>query len=52
MTEGYAVRTVIEIAVALLLIYGFAHEKKVIAFENKLIRAIIKTRTTDDRTDF
>ena len=40
MAAIFAVQTTIEIAVALLLIWGFINEKKFIAFEDKLARAI------------
>jgi len=40
MAAIFAVRSTIEIAVALLLIWGFINEKKFIAFEDKLARAI------------
>ena len=40
MAAIFAVQTTIEIAVALLLIWGFINERKFIAFEDKLARAI------------
>lgn len=40
MTAGMIISTIFEIAASLLLIYGFINEKKVIAFETALFRAI------------
>lgn len=41
MTTAFAIRTLIELAVSLLLIYGFMHEEKVIAFEQAVKRIVI-----------
>lgn len=40
MSTAFAVQSTIEIIVVLLLIWGFINERKFIAFENKLFRAI------------
>ncbi len=40
MSAGFAVQSIFEITAVLLLIWGFINEKKFIAFENKLARAI------------
>ena len=40
MTFADIIRTVLEFAAVILLIVGFINEKKVIAFEEKLARAI------------
>ncbi len=45
MTTGFIIITFIEIAAALLLIYGFMHEEELIEFETemaKIIRFVIK----------
>lgn len=36
MTLKFAIQTVFEIAVVVLIIYGFIHEDKLIAFEDKI----------------
>ena len=41
MSATFAITTLIELAVALLLIYGFMHEDKVIAFEQAIKRIVI-----------
>lgn len=41
MTTAFAIRTLIELAVSLLLIYGFMHEERVIAFEQAVKRIVI-----------
>lgn len=41
MTTDIAIRTFIEFLVVVLLIFGFIHEKKVIAFEQKIKILII-----------
>ena len=41
MTFAEVIRTVLEFAAVVLLIIGFFNEKKVVAFEVKLSRAII-----------
>lgn len=40
MSVSFAVQTTIEIIAVLLLIWGFIHEEKFIAFEDKFARAI------------
>ena len=40
MTTALVLRTTIELAVVLLLIYGFIKEEKVIAFEQKVWRIL------------
>lgn len=42
MTTAFAIRTVIEIIAILFAVYGILHEKKLIAFENKLAGIIAK----------
>ena len=41
MSTTFAITTLIELAVAGLLIYGFMHEDKVIAFEQNVKRIVI-----------
>ncbi|MGN0569387.1 MAG: hypothetical protein ACI4N4_02675 [Candidatus Fimenecus sp.] len=41
MTTAFAIRTLIEFAAICLLIYGFIHEDKVIAFEQAVRRIVI-----------
>ncbi len=41
MSATFAITTLIELAVAILLVYGFMHEEKVIAFEQAIKRIII-----------
>lgn len=40
MILGFAITTTLEVIAVLLLIWGFLNEKKFVAFENKLVRAI------------
>ncbi len=42
MALNFAIRTIFEIAGITLLLYGFWHEDKLIAFEDKLKRRIKK----------
>lgn len=42
MTTAFAIRTLIEIAAVLFVIFGVLHEQKFIAFEDKIIRFIAK----------
>ena len=42
MTTAFAIRTLIEIAAVLFVIFGVLHEQKFIDFENKVIRFIAK----------
>ena len=41
MSTTFAITTLIELAVAILLVYGFMHEDKVIEFEQAIKRIII-----------
>lgn len=41
MSTTFAITTLIELAVAILLVYGFMHEDKVIAFEQSIRRIVI-----------
>lgn len=41
MSTTFAITTLIELAVAILLVYGFMHEDKVIEFEQSIKRIII-----------
>lgn len=41
MSTTFAVTTLIELAIAILLVYGFMHEDKVIAFEQNVKRIVI-----------
>ena len=41
MTTTFAITTLIELAVATLLVYGFMHEDKVIAFEQSIKRIVV-----------
>jgi hypothetical protein len=41
MSTTFAITTLIELAVAILLVYGFMHEDKVIAFEQAVKRIVI-----------
>ena len=41
MSATFAITTLIELAVAILLIYGFMHEEKVLAFEQAIKRIVI-----------
>ena len=41
MSTTFAVQTLIELAVAILLVYGFMHEEKFIAFEQNVKRIVI-----------
>ena len=40
MTTALAIRSIIELAVILLLLYGIAKEEKLIAFEQKVYRIV------------
>jgi hypothetical protein len=40
MSTVFAIRTLIELAVAVLLVYGFMHEDKMIAFEQAIVRIV------------
>lgn len=46
MTLKFAIQTVFEIAVVVLIIYGFWHEDKLIAFEDKLKAKILNRKET------
>lgn len=41
MSTTFAITTLIELAVAILLVYGFMHEDKMVAFEQAIKRIII-----------
>ncbi len=41
MSTTFAITTLLELAVAILLIYGFMHEDKVIAFEQSIKRIVV-----------
>jgi hypothetical protein len=42
MTAAFAIRTVLELIAIVLIAYGILNERKLIAFEDKLIRIIAK----------
>lgn len=42
MTTAFAIRTIIEIAAVLFVIFGVLHEHKFIDFEDRVIRMIAK----------
>lgn len=41
MSKEFALTTLIELAISILLIYGFMHEEKIIAFEENIKRIVI-----------
>jgi hypothetical protein len=41
MSTTFAIQTLIELAIAILLVYGFMHEEKVIAFEQNVKRIVV-----------
>ena len=41
MSLSFAIVTILEIAAVLLLVFGFMHEKKVIAFERRVMMIIV-----------
>jgi hypothetical protein len=41
MSTTFAITTLIELAIAILLVYGFMHEDKVIAFEKAVKRIVV-----------
>ena len=41
MSTTFAITTLIELAIAILLVYGFMHEEKVIAFEQNVKRIVL-----------
>lgn len=41
MSTTFAITTLIELAVAILLVYGFMHEDKFIAFEQSVKRIVV-----------
>lgn len=49
MILKFAIHTVFEIAVAVLIIYGFCHEDKLIAFEEKITSKIKEKRNRSGR---
>lgn len=46
MVLKFAIQTLIELAVILLLIYGFCREDKLIAFEDNLKAKILRRKET------
>lgn len=46
MALNFAIRTIFEIAVVVLIIYGFIHEDKLIAFEDDLKAKILNRKET------
>lgn len=44
MTLKFAIQTVFEIAIVVLIIYGFIHEDKLIAFEDNLKAKILNRK--------
>lgn len=51
MALRFAIQTVFEIAVAVLIIYGFIREDKLIAFEDKVKSSIKSKRSGRDELD-
>lgn len=41
MSTTFAITTLLELAVSILLVYGFMHEEKVIAFEQAVKRIVV-----------
>ena len=41
MSTGFAIQTLIELFIGILLVYGFMHEEKFIAFEQAVKRIVI-----------
>ena len=41
MSATFAITTLIELAVSILLVYGFMHEEKFIAFEQAIKRIVV-----------
>ena len=41
MSTTFAITTLIELAIAILLVYGFMHEEKVIVFEQNVKRIVL-----------
>ncbi len=41
MSAAFAITTLIELAVSILLVYGFMHEEKFIAFEQTIKRIVV-----------
>ena len=41
MSATFAITTLIELAVAIILVYGFMHEEKFIAFEQAVKRIVV-----------
>lgn len=42
MTTAFAIRTIIEIAAILFVVFAVLHERQLIAFENKVIRFVAR----------
>lgn len=51
MALKFAIQTIFEIAVMVLIIYGFIHEDKLIAFEDKVKASIKSKRSGRDELD-
>lgn len=49
MALKFAIQTVLEIAVVVLIIYGFWHEDKLIAFEDKIKVKVKEKRERNGR---
>ena len=41
MSTEFAIQTLIELFIGILLVYGFMHEEKFIAFEQNVIRIVV-----------
>ena len=41
MSTGFAIQTLIELFIGILLVYGFMHEEKFIAFEQNVKRIVV-----------
>jgi hypothetical protein len=41
VSTGFAIQTLIELFIGILLVYGFMHEEKVISFEQAVKRIVI-----------
>ena len=41
MSAIFAITTLVELAVSILLVYGFMHEEKFIAFEQAIVRIVV-----------
>ena len=41
MSTGFAIQTLVELFIGILLVYGFMHEDKVISFEQNVKRIVV-----------